>query len=110
MEYIFERNDRILKDHERILEELKSFFFYSLFIWTAAFVALWKLVFMIFLFVFLILSGCFSCILPVHWSCVFIFSDILITYTKKKKKIWQDCGGWFFSHLFISLKGTCIYK
>jgi hypothetical protein len=32
-------NDRIFEDHKRTLEELKFFFFYSLYIWTAAFVA-----------------------------------------------------------------------
>jgi hypothetical protein len=34
------RNDRIFEDYEKTLEELKSFFFYSLYIWISAFVAL----------------------------------------------------------------------
>jgi len=32
-----ERNDRNFEDQERTIEELKTFFFYSLFSWTAAF-------------------------------------------------------------------------
>jgi hypothetical protein len=34
-----ERNDRQFKDKERSMEELMSFFFYSLYSWTAAFLA-----------------------------------------------------------------------
>jgi hypothetical protein len=34
-----ERNDPIFEECERMLEELKSSFFYSLYIWTAVFVA-----------------------------------------------------------------------
>jgi hypothetical protein len=34
-----ERNDRQFEDKERTIEELISFFFYSLYSWTAAFLA-----------------------------------------------------------------------
>jgi hypothetical protein len=34
-----ERNDRQFKDKERIIKELISFFFHSLYSWTAAFLA-----------------------------------------------------------------------
>jgi hypothetical protein len=34
-----ERNDRNFEDKERMIEELKTFFFYSLFSWTVAFLA-----------------------------------------------------------------------
>jgi hypothetical protein len=34
-----EQNDRNFEDQERSIEELKSFFFHSLFSWTAAYLA-----------------------------------------------------------------------
>jgi hypothetical protein len=49
-------NDQIFEDCERTLEELKFFFFYSLYIWTAVFVAPLEIVFMIFLFISLLLA------------------------------------------------------
>jgi hypothetical protein len=78
-----ERKVQIFEDREMTLDECKSLFFYSLYIWTAAFVAFWRLVFMIFLFLFLLVR-CFSCILHVYLGCAFVFDDISITYPKKK--------------------------
>jgi hypothetical protein len=40
---------------------------------------------MISLFSFLLLLGCFSCIILVYLDCLSLFNDILITYPKKKK-------------------------
>jgi hypothetical protein len=80
-------NDRIFEDRERTLEELKFFFFYSLYIWTAAFVAPLEISFHDFLvFFFLLLARCFSYILLVYLICTFIFNDISITCQKKKKR------------------------
>jgi hypothetical protein len=36
---IREMNDRNFEDSERTLEELESFFFYTLFLWTTAFIS-----------------------------------------------------------------------
>ena len=47
-----ERNDRSFENLERTLEELKYFFFFSLFAWTTAYLAPLILVFLIFLFSF----------------------------------------------------------
>jgi hypothetical protein len=47
-----ERNDRIFEDKERTIEEFRTFFFYSLFSWTAAFLAPLVISFHVFLVLF----------------------------------------------------------
>jgi len=49
-----------------MIEELRTFFFYSLFSWTAAFLALLVISFHDFLVFFLLRPSRFSCILPMY--------------------------------------------
>jgi len=47
-----ERNDRNFEDKERTFEEFRTFFFYSLYTWTAAFLAPLVITFLDFLVLF----------------------------------------------------------
>jgi hypothetical protein len=65
-----------------MLEEFKSLFFNTLYFWTIAFVSPLVLSFHDFLFFFLLLVRCFSCIILVCLDALFAFNDILITFQK----------------------------
>jgi hypothetical protein len=80
--YLEERNDRSCEDIERTAGELKSFFFKTLYHWTAA-LDLICLAFIIFLTCSLFLTKCFSCILLMYLSCLCSFNNISFTYKKK---------------------------
>jgi len=67
-----------------MIEEFITFFFFSLFSWTTAFLAPLVLVSIIFLFLFLLLLSRFSCILYVL-DCALRFLIILLLLIKKKK-------------------------
>jgi hypothetical protein len=93
-----ERSDGSFEDCEKILEEIKSLFFNSMYLWTVAFVFLWRLVIMISLFCLLLLAKCFLIyILLVYLDAPYAFDDISITYKIK-------CG-WGFPHAFCPLFG-----
>lgn len=83
-----ERNDRTFEDQERTLEELKSFFFFTLFSWTVAYLALLAISFADFLVLF---SSCneswllYTSYIPGLRFALFI--KFLLTYKKKKKKL-----------------------
>jgi hypothetical protein len=78
-------NDRSFEDRERTLEELKSFFFNTLYHWTTSFVFPLVLSFNDFLVLFSLLARCFFCILLVYLGALYAFNyDYLL---KKKKKI-----------------------
>ena len=64
-----ERNDRNFDNLERTLEEIKSFFFYSLFTWTFAYLALIVISFSNFLALFSSQFQVFSCILLMYQGC-----------------------------------------
>jgi hypothetical protein len=80
--YLEERNDRSCEDIERTVGDLKSFFFKTLYHWTAA-LNLICLAFIIFLTCSLFLTKCFSCILLMYLSCVFALLIIFRLLTKK---------------------------
>jgi hypothetical protein len=79
-----DQNDRHFEDKERTIEEFITFFFFSLFSWTTAFLAPLVLVLIIFLFFFLLLLSRFSCMLYVL-DCALRFLIILLLLIKKKK-------------------------
>jgi hypothetical protein len=66
-----------------MIEELKTFF-YSLFSWTAAFLAPLVINFNDFLIFFLLLLRCFSCILHVYLVALCALNDITLHQKKKK--------------------------
>jgi hypothetical protein len=67
---------------ERSLEEIKSLFFYTLYLWTTVFVYLVVISYYDFLVLFLLLTWCFSCILLVYLGLPYAFNDVLITFKK----------------------------
>jgi hypothetical protein len=109
-----EMNDRSFEDRERTLEEIKSLFFYTLYLWTAAFVSPLVISYHDFLVLFfLLLVRCFlmytSCVLGAPYA----FNDISITYkpmfqlcsklthAKVKKKQNGNRGFFFFFFFFV---------
>jgi hypothetical protein len=76
-----ERNDRQFEDNERSMEELMYFFFFSLYSWTAAFLAPLVISCNDFLVFFPLLSSR-SCILPVYLIAFCAFNKKFLTYQK----------------------------
>ena len=84
-----ERNASCFEDLERSLEELKSFFFFSLFTWTADYLAPLVINFPKFLVLFSSSNWVFSCIHYVYYDCLplcFLVYTILLIKNKKHKR------------------------
>ena len=71
------------EDHERSLEEIKALFFYTMYLWTVAFVSpalISDRDFLVLFFFFYL--GVFSCIFSVYLGVPYSFNDISITCQK----------------------------
>jgi hypothetical protein len=111
-----ERNDRHFEEKERTIEELLTFFFFSLFSWTATFLAPLVISFndfpYSFFFPFLAASLVYSLCTSLRFA---FFNDIILTYQNKNKNmIMFGMGGILWSnardHLLIFPKLMWLLK
>jgi hypothetical protein len=83
-----EINDRSIEECERLVVDLKAFFFKPFTNGQLRVIVFALLDIMIFLIFFLYLIRCFSCILPVYLGCALLFLiKILIT---NQKQMWPE--------------------
>jgi hypothetical protein len=79
-------NDISFEDCEKTLEEIKSLFFYNLYLWAVVFVYPLVISYHDFLVLFLLLVMCFLMYISYVPGAPYTFNDILNTYKNKNKK------------------------